>query len=477
MKNMKRFISLLLATIMVMAMSITAFADGTDGKITMTNASAGQDYNLYKIMDATYDEANDKTSYYTTNEAFAKDTTTPFKFTAEPDSQGRYYVVDPAPSVEDVKAWATKDPVPSYVTKIGDTKNITSGNTIEWTGLGYGYYYVTSGLGSVVTIDSANKEATIIDKNDTTPHTDDEDGAKKIVKGNELVTLDTAAIGDTVNFQVSYIATNFVTKNEETKQVTYYEIKDTPNGLSGLAVDSITVGGKTLEDSAYTVTGTGPMTIRIPWVDDKNASLYTSPAKVVINYHATLDNVNASNDVVISNDGTTETIPGHTEIVTATLTINKVDGEKKPLDGAWFALTKADGTNVIIKKTEEGKYTVAKEGGISFEGDSADNYIVAGTGVTVVGLDGEDTYKLVEKKAPAGYNMAENIPDVKFQKEEKTEADKTIVTYTATSTVENKTGATLPSTGGIGTTMFYVVGSVLVIGAAVVLISKRRMAR
>lgn len=472
---------MMIAVVMMMTMAVTTFADGTDGKITLTNAAAGQDYNLYKILDATYDATNEATSYYTTNESFAKDTTTPFKFTSTPDNQGRYYVVDPAPTIEAVKAWATKDPVPSYVAKVGETKNITSGNTIEWTGLEYGYYYVTSGLGAVVTIDSANKTAEIIDKNDTTPHTDDEDGAKKIVDGEEETTLATAAIGDTVHFKVSFTATNFVTKNEETKQVTYYQIVDTPTNLSNLAIDSITVGDKTLTASDYTANG--QLTINIPWVKD-GASIYTSPVVVTINYHATLDAVNASNDVVISNDGTTETIPGHTDIVTATLTINKVDKDAKPLNGAWFALTKADGTNVIITKITDGKYTVAKEGGLSFTGDDEANYIVAGTGVTVVGLDGNDTYTLVEKKAPAGYNMAESIPAVSFEKstseetttgEDGTTQTTTTTTYTATATVVNQSGTTLPSTGGIGTTLFYVIGAALVLGSGVLMVSKKRM--
>ena len=477
MKKLRKVLALILAMVMVLGMSTTAFADGTDGKITLTNASAGQDYNLYKILDATYDAVNDATSYYTTNATFAADKTTPFTFTSTPDSQGRYYVVGDAPTVAKVKAWATKDPVPSYVQKIGATKNITSGNTIKWDGLAYGYYYITSGLGSVVTIDSANKTASVIDKNDTTPHTDDEDGAKKIVDGAEETTLATAAIGDTVNFKVSFTATNFVTKDEKTKQVTHYQIVDTPTNLSNLAIDSITVGDKTLTVGDYTVSG--QMTINIPWVDKDGASLYTSPIAVTINYHATLDAVNASNDVVISNDGTNETIPGHTDIVTATLTINKVDGDDNPLDGAWFALQKSDGTNVILTKIADGQYTVAKENGISFKGDSADNYIVAGT-TTIVGLDGNDTYTLVEKKAPVGYNMAENIPNVTFMKSTSSDKDDdgnttTTTTYTATSKVINQSGTTLPSTGGIGTTIFYIIGAILVIGAGVVLVTRRRM--
>ena len=83
----------------------------------------------------------------------------------------------------------------------------------------------------------------------------------------------------------------------------------------------------------------------------------------------------------------------------------------------------------------------------------------------------DGTYTLVEKTTPSGYNTAED-KEITIAK-----GDYSAGNLKQEATVINKAGSVLPATGGIGTTLFYVVGSVLVIGAAVVLISKRRMTR
>ena len=104
------------------------------------------------------------------------------------------------------------------------------------------------------------------------------------------------------------------------------------------------------------------------------------------------------------------------------------------------------------------------------------------------------TYYLKETKAPDGYNQLENPVemvigaaigvDTTTGEQELTALSITVDgkegtadtnTGTVTATIINNKGVTLPSTGGIGTTIFYVIGGILVIGAAVVLIVRRRM--
>lgn len=111
------------------------------------------------------------------------------------------------------------------------------------------------------------------------------------------------------------------------------------------------------------------------------------------------------------------------------------------------------------------------------------------TGVfTFTGLD-SGTYYLVETAAPAGYNQLTKPIEVTITGTDSTNQEKGSVTYkdladtdanemTATNNqvkVENKAGSLLPSTGGIGTTIFYVLGGILVVGAGVLLITKKRM--
>ena len=100
----------------------------------------------------------------------------------------------------------------------------------------------------------------------------------------------------------------------------------------------------------------------------------------------------------------------------------------------------------------------------------------------VSGLDA-DTYYLEETEAPAGYNKLKDPVEfvITATVDGTTNVGTATVSYgtdsTGTVKVENKTGAELPSTGGIGTTIFYVLGSILVLGAGVVLVVKKRMGK
>ncbi|CCW42474.1 Cell wall surface anchor family protein [Streptococcus agalactiae ILRI112] len=90
--------------------------------------------------------------------------------------------------------------------------------------------------------------------------------------------------------------------------------------------------------------------------------------------------------------------------------------------------------------------------------------------VSILGL-ASGTYKLVETKAPAGYNLMTDETPVEL----KLGAEGNQDTLLVTSTVKNNKGTELPSTGGIGTTIFYIIGAILVIGAGIVLVARRRL--
>ena len=152
----------------------------------------------------------------------------------------------------------------------------------------------------------------------------------------------------------------------------------------------------------------------------------------------------------------------HTDIKTYDAQVKKVDATTKAfLAGAGFKLYDAatNGNQIKVAKDDTGYYVNA----------DADEEIMieSADGANIRGL-APGTYYLEETTVPAGYNKLSARVAVTVSKD---------ATAAAEITVENNAGSELPSTGGIGTTLFYVVGSVLVIGAAVVLISKRRMAR
>lgn len=456
MKNMKKILALLLATVMVMAMSISVMAQTVtvgegDGSITIMNAAQGEEYAIYKLFDATQSAAGIS---YKVPEGKAI------------EADNAWFTVDAAGNVltkegaditsEEFKTWAV-----GFGTQVGTTVKAED-NTVKFDKIPYGYYYVASSLGALLTVNSTYPDGEVIDKNDTEPVIPG-DGAKKIVKSdNTTADTDTAKIGDTVNFRIAFKATNYETKDKVTKQITQYTITDTPDALD---IDSdsvvIKVGDKTLvKDTDYTLTG--KMTIVIKWADENGKTIYDSPSDVEITYSAKVlkeaaDGDAANSATITYND---KDVPGgDTTVKNYSFTLKKVDGEGNKLDGAKFRLydAKTAGTEIAVVKDGDA-YRVAVEGETGVE-------IEAGE-VVIKGLKGNTSYFLEETKAPEGYNILTERQEVKLGEDNSTVAS-----------VTNNAGAQLPSTGGIGTTMFYIVGSVLVIGAAVVLISRRRMAR
>ena len=456
MKNMKKIVALLLATVMVMAMSISVMAQtvnvGTgDGSITITNAAQGEEYAIYKLFDAT--QSADGISYKLPEGKTLEESNAWFKV----DAAGNVLAKEGADvTTDEFKTWAK-----GFGTLVG-TKVKAEDNTVKFDKIPYGYYYVESSLGALLTVNSTYPNGEVIDKNDTEPVIPS-DGAKKIVKSDTTTaSTDTAKIGDTVNFKIAFKATNYETKNKETKQITQYTITDTPDALD-IDTDSVVVkvGDKTLtKDTDYTVTG--KMTIVIKWADENNKTIYDSPSDVEITYSAKVTKEAADGDAANSatityND---KDVPGgDTTVKNYSFTLKKVDGKGNKLEGAKFRLydAKTEGTEIAVVKDGD-DYRVAVEGETGVE-------IEAGE-VVIKGLKGNTSYFLEETEAPKGYNILTERQEVKLGEDNSTVAN-----------VTNNAGAELPSTGGIGTTMFYIVGSVLVIGAAVVLISKRRMAR
>lgn len=522
MKKMKKILATLVAVVMVMALAVPAFA-ASSGSIKITNATKEATYEAYKIFDAT---ANGDAVAYTTNKA-GKDiivnrTDTPFTVAETADSSGNYAVTRKADATDaEVVTWIS-DNYTAFDNQ-GTTGSFdASGSTYTISELDYGYYYVKSSLGAVISIDTVtgtNKE--IKDKNTQGPNTPSKDIIKKNETGGVLSPAKTndAKVGTTESFRVSYNATNWVTEgsgeNVSTTLVKNFYIKDTPTGLD-IDVDTVkvTVNGKTLTNTegntAYTATkdNNGTLIITIPWVDDENNESLYNPISdedatttnvnipVVVTYDAkiTADAATqvAENEVHIyynhdSSSGTDEVEvtdpkdPPKTTTYTYKFQLNKTDGTNS-LPGAQFELYDDENTKVAF--VEEGAiYRLATDEEVASNETTTTATIdmTTNTTVEIKGLDNK-TYTLKETKAPDGYNMAANTTIYPSGSEESgnklVKADAEYGTDAGDAgnvTVVNKAGTTLPITGGIGTTIFYALGAILVIGAGAALIVRRRM--
>lgn len=490
MKKFKNLFMAMLAMLVMVLPSSVASAQTVDtqaggtGTITIRNASQSQTYTVYKLFEATVTADGTGISYKVpTGKTLPADN--PY-FAV--DSKGNVTAKEGATvSSEAFATWAK-----SFGTKVKEAE--ATDNTLVFTNLTFGYYFVTSSLGAVFTLDSTKPDATVIDKNTTNPTIPDSNngGGKKIVAGDKTTTSTTTAkIGDTVPFQFKFNATNFVTANGVTKQIKSYTITDTPTALT-INQDSVVVkvGTKTLvKDQDYTVSfdNTGKMTVVLTWIKEDKSTIYNSPIEVNVTYSAVVTKDakegQATNTATLgynSFDPTDSTDPNHpdnpnpdtldtsvnptdpndnsTTVTTHSFTLKNTNEAKDILTGAEFKLYDAStgGTEIKLVKDTDGTYRVAEAGEVGV--------VIEAGQVVIKGLKGETTYYLEQIKAPDGYNILTDRQAIEVTSDNKAEA-----------IVVNKKGGLLPSTGSIGTSMFYISGAVMLIGAFIFMVSKRRM--
>lgn len=207
----------------------------------------------------------------------------------------------------------------------------------------------------------------------------------------------------------------------------------------------------------------------------------TTDTDIVIEYTATLN----QNAVIAGEGNPNETWldygnnqhTEHDKTITYTWSFDVLKygngDETKPLKDAQFVLLNKDKTKVAT--IVNGKLTGWVD--VPAQNDAWPENTTLTTGedgkINIADLDA-DTYYLREIKAPAGYNKLADDVEVKIAPIA-SEGGKTMTLAPVTAKVNNQSGTELPSTGGMGTTLFYVLGSILVLGAAVLLITKRRM--
>ncbi len=507
MKKLNKVFVLVMAVIMTLAMSASVFAqsvaadpkDDDKATITINNPANGETYTIYKVFDATVGE-NGEIAY--------KATTIPSELSTyfEETYTGSGYVkpTDAAwkdPSTKKDMSDGLKAALETWAGSATSTASAKSNGdpTLAFTDLPFGYYVITtthkdSTTGkAAITVDSTNPNAVVYDKNTT------------VVTADKTVDDTSYSIGDTITFTATFDTTNYVGSGSDAKKVYTYLIEDTlPEYLSNVAITSITIGGTAWADAPSAFTN---KQIEIPWVDANGASLYANGAKIVVTYTAKLTdtvNVNAANKNTISitplddkDKPYQEPIKDSAEITTYAAALKKLDDKNNALAGAKF---KADG--LTVEKTADGVYTVK-----SFDPNSTtlgtEMEVDANGMLYIVGLKDEAKVMVTETEAPDGFNKLQGKTELNPQVLTKEvykmsgtryyDADGNLVKEESSSTTSktvdknlneldakalkiiNEPGVVLPGTGGIGTTIFYILGSLLVVGCGIVLVSRKRM--
>ena len=501
MKHARKLTSLLLALVMVFALAVTAFAQdvtvtGGKGSITISNAAKGETYAIYKLFDATVNADGSSIAYTgeipeSLNTYFAADKNGYISATAAAkDGESMSEGLKTA-----LKAWTA--------TATATSAAESDGSALNFKELAYGYYVVTTTQGDhVISVDSTMPDVTIVDKNSSTP--------KDL---NKTASSEDVSIGDTVTYTVRFKTSNYYGAGTEAKEIVSYTIEDTlPDFLSDVKVTSIIVDNDgndatTKDQVDVTAQFDTNKKIVIDWYDEaKNQFLYNNGATVTITYtakvtdKAAIDGTGNTNKVTVTWTTKNGTEPGPGElkqeetIYTYAIALKKVNNKGTALPDAVFEFP------FYVKSTADadGAYIYAG----TTAGDGLTNQITTpDSGVIVVKGVKSGRYEITEFKAPDGYNkltdpviveavktgststhtivyLDENGNITNKETDKKTEVKVDIETIAATAiAVVNKAGTELPSTGGMGTTIFYVLGAVLVVGAGVLLVTKKRMSQ
>ncbi len=483
MKQFKTLVALVLALMLTLSVASVAFAADADGSIEVKSTHKGQEYELYQLFDATtiegrvddgagisYKLMSGKTDF----KAGTLDGATWFKL----DDGGNVVIKDDTAAAAitddnaDFIAWAK-----AYGKKTGDTIEASADDAeVKWTGLAEGYYFISTTTGSLVTIDSIKPNAEVQDKNPgtsidkkitgATEGSIDDDGKNALAQVGTDVSYESRIpiSRGAYNYKFTDVMTDGLTLKADTVKVYVVDSGATvAEGASDVnsACGTVAASNKTGTDADITVVFDDDW-LKSNWEKD-----------IVIKYTATINK-----DAIIADDANPNTAKieygnvdkpltdeDEAKVYSAKVTVKKVDGDGAALEGAGFKLQNVD------KKWY--KITDGIVSWVDNKDDGTEIKPIKGAGTEAVasftGLkDGK--YTLVETTVPNGFNQAADV-DVTIKP---ASTNNLTTELTVESEVTNNKGAELPSTGGIGTTIFYIAGAVLVLGAAAIVIARRK---
>ena len=535
MKRMKKLVTLLLSLVMLCALAMPAKAAEPTYSITINGAVAGHTYTAYQVFKGVYYKGNrqvkeDEAEYLSDvkwgddvdgvaivtelkapttlkalSDKFASVNADDTDATAE---KVAYILQGLGDKSEELDEFARVVGKHLTTTTAGTTNKVTIGTTnVKIDNLAAGYYFVKDSDSSAIgTGEIATKFLVEVVGNATVDIKADAPTIKKEIVNGDADNHTSANIGDDIDFKLTATVPDMANYNDYT-----FVIRDRlSDGLTFKAGSvNVEVGGVRFTDYEWTDPTHDKNEFAIKFTKEKLSEklVHNAGAKIVVTYKATL-NENALNKDVETNTayleytndpsgngtgkpGTTPEAPVY--VYDFDLTVDKFDGTAgtnnpgKKLKDAVFVLYKKDGTNKEYYKWNEASQKV--EWVSEADNATATSQKTDKNGkATFKGLK-EGTYSLEEITAPKGYNKLKDPVEVEIKATYNTEgilettasdcklkqdADNNGHYYQVQS-IANKAGAVLPSTGGIGTTIFYVLGSIMALGAAVLLIAKKRM--
>lgn len=480
MKKLKKVITILLA--MVMTMSVTVFAADNKGSLTIRvnkdNSLENQTIKLYKLFDLTTDGTHDA---YTVNSQYEPLLKKVLNLSGENLTSNDYYqaILKKEEGSEEIQDFANQfaeEALSKNATETRISKQNSKGTTeVTFDNLDYGYYLVyQSGTkkiqASLVSVDDTENEVYLKGQSPDITKTED---VTTVDIGQTIDYTITGTIPDTTGYsQYQYLIEDTLTEGldyDGNVTVTVIDPKGTPT-----TAPSATIKGRTFELDLS------------EWVreNQENAGkTFKVTYKAIVNQDAVVtENNQAYLEYGNDPESITKTTPREVKSPTYPLQIKKTDNEGTTmLAGATFKLYKNEedannGKNAItVTKKSEGKY-VYDTNVTDTEMTSIDqkvDHVTADCNLYLNGLEA-GSYYLVETKAPDGYNKISAPIEIIIHRSTD-EDDETKWTLTANNgnvngqvlTVKNNSGAILPSTGGRGTIIFAVIAGILILGVGI----------
>ena len=476
-KTFKKLMAALLAVALLCAMAVPAFADEAPGSITINNAVSGKTYNVYRILDIATHNDGYTGIVYKTNDKWSE-------FINSTDVKSHYFTAVGSDGVVTVKDGLTADNAKALAASakawLGSHTGITAdaaaiaatSSTVNFTNLELGYYLVVSSgwdddIEVVCSLDTTKPNIEINEKNGK-PTIE-----KKIVENSTLAESNTAGIGDYVQFKITVNVidgqpSNYVIHDKMSDGLTFVNTTEHPV--------EVKVGTSILDTTQYSFNGT--ITDGCAFELKINDGILKSNDVVTVTYYGQINShavIYTDNTTVNTNDA--KLTYGTSGKSSWEQTTTKVFGFKvfkhagtdkeNLLPGAEFRLYKTVGKETYYAKFDTnglltGWATEATASGVTMTSNNT-------AALVLNGLDA-GTYYLEETKAPDGYNKLTAPVTVTISKEGAVSPAENGIVY-----VSNNTGTTLPSTGGMGTTLFYVIGGGLMVAAVVLLVTKKRM--
>ena len=461
MKLIKKIAAMLFAFAMVFSMTGVVQADETtDGSITINNAIEGQTYTIYKILDL---ESYDGNNYsYKAESGWDKFITGAGKSYLKTNENGYVEFVGTKADMPAFAKSALQFAKDNDLAKVA-SKTADATNTVTFGTLSLGYYLIDSSTGALCSLDTTHPTATVQEKN-SVPTVD-----KTILDSNNTAKKNSANIGDKVLFKttidVEKGAENYVLHDKMDAGLTFDSIYSVQAHIPSpvIGTDCILQTENLGDDCTFHLVFT-----------QKYLNNLTDSHEIDVVYGATV-NENAkinqanTNQTWLTYGDSKKSNVDETQTFSFGIPVFKYTGlTKTGLADAQFKLYKDEACKDEVKltKADDHTYRVDPEGNATMVSPIDGKFNVNGLKA--------GTYYLKEMAAPKGYNKLAKPIKVTIDNDGKiTVVDKTTTEVTEVG-VENKSGTLLPSTGGMGTTLIYLAGIVLVVLSGYVLISKRR---